>query len=206
MTGRTMYRVFLKRVFDVLAACFLLVISSPLLMVLAVLIRLLLGSPVLFIQERVGKGEKIFPMYKFRSMTDRRDEQGNPLSDEQRLTRFGAMLRSASLDELPELLNIVKGDMSLIGPRPLLVRYLPRYTETQRRRHAVRPGITGLAQVNGRNSISWDEKFAYDVFYVDNHSFIMDIGIVLKSIKVVLTRSDINSATSISMEEFLGSE
>jgi len=201
-----MYRVFLKRVFDVLAACFLLVISSPLLMVLAVLIRLLLGSPVLFIQERVGKGEKIFPMYKFRSMTDRRDEQGNPLSDEQRLTRFGAMLRSASLDELPELLNIVKGDMSLIGPRPLLVRYLPRYTETQRRRHAVRPGITGLAQVNGRNSISWDEKFAYDVFYVDNHSFIMDIGIVLKSIKVVLTRSDINSATSISMEEFLGSE
>jgi lipopolysaccharide/colanic/teichoic acid biosynthesis glycosyltransferase len=139
-------------------------------------------------------------------MTDDSDEQGILLPDEQRLTRFGSMLRLTSFDELPELLNILKGDMSFIGPRPLLVKYLPRYNETQRRRHEVRPGMTGMAQVNGRNSISWDEKFSYDVFYVDNYSFITDVQIFLKSIKVVLTRADINSASSVSMEEFLGSE
>jgi len=196
----------LKRLFDIFVALFLILIFSPFLLVLSFLIRLLLGTPVIFTQKRVGKGEKIFMRYKFRSMTDDSDEQGILLPDEQRLTRFGSMLRSTRFDELPELLNILKGDMSFIGPRPLLVKYLPRYNETQRRRHEVRPGMTGMAQVNGRNSISWDEKFSYDVFYVDNYSFITDVQIFLKSIKVVLTRADINSASSVSMEEFLGSE
>lgn len=200
-----MYRLFLKRLLDIICAIALLVIGSPLLLVLALLVRVFLGSPVLFTQQRPGKDEKIFTLYKFRSMTDKRDGQGELLADEQRVSRFGKLLRSTSLDELPELFNILKGDMSFVGPRPLLVRYLDRYDETQRRRHEVRPGLTGLAQVNGRNSISWDEKFAYDVFYVDNLSFPMDARIILRSIKAVVSRADINSSSSISMEEFLGS-
>lgn len=205
MRNLRMYRLFLKRLLDIICAIALLVIGSPLLLVLALLVRVFLGSPVLFTQQRPGKDEKIFTLYKFRSMTDKRDGQGELLADEQRVSRFGKLLRSTSLDELPELFNILKGDMSFVGPRPLLVRYLDRYDETQRRRHEVRPGLTGLAQVNGRNSISWDEKFAYDVFYVDNLSFPMDARIILRSIKAVVSRADINSSSSISMEEFLGS-
>ncbi len=191
---------------DLILACAATAVLSPVMLATAALVRAKLGAPVLFYQERPGKDEKIFRLYKFRSMTDERDENGELLPDEIRLTAFGKKLRATSLDELPELLNIIRGDMSLVGPRPLLVRYLSRYTEKQARRHEVRPGFTGLAQVHGRNAISWEEKFDWDVQYVDNITFLGDCKIILDTIKTVLLREGISSATSVTMEEFMGSK
>ena len=199
-----MYRNCIKRLLDIVISLCGIVILSPIYLLLAVMVGKKLGTPVIFRQERPGKNEKIFQLYKFRSMTDERDDAGELLPDEARLTPFGKKLRSTSLDELPELFNILRGDMSLIGPRPLLVRYLPRYSETQRRRHDVRPGLTGLAQVNGRNAITWEQKFAYDVEYVDHLTFAMDVGIFLKTVRAVLKHEGINSETSATMEEFMG--
>lgn len=199
-----MYQRYIKRVLDFLLALVAIIVLSPIMLIVAILVRTKLGSPVLFKQQRPGKNEKIFNMYKFRTMTDQKDENGNLLPDEVRLTEFGKKLRSTSLDELPELFNIIKGDMSIVGPRPLLVRYLPLYNERQRHRHDVRPGFTGLAQVNGRNSISWEEKFEWDVRYVENITFFGDIKIILKTVKTVLTHEGISSDTSVTMEEFRG--
>lgn len=190
-----MYKYFFKRLFDFILSLLAIIVLSPIYIVVAVLVRTKLGSPVLFTQDRPGKDEKIFKMYKFRSMTDDRDENGNLLLDEVRLTKFGKLLRSTSLDELPELFNILKGDMSIVGPRPLLVRYLPYYTEQERHRHDVRPGLTGLAQVNGRNFTSWEETFQYDVKYVNNISLFMDIKIIINTFFKVVIRSDITDAT-----------
>ena len=201
-----MYQKYIKRGFDFILALIASIILSPVILIVAVLVRIKLGSPVLFKQPRPGKNEKIFNMYKFRTMTDARDENGELLPDEVRLTKFGKTLRSTSLDELPELFNILKGDMSIVGPRPLLVRYLPLYNERQKHRHEVRPGFTGLAQVNGRNSISWEEKFEWDVKYVEHVTFLQDCRIILKTIGVVLKRDGIISTTSATMEEFKGSE
>ena len=197
---------YIKRLLDILLSGCALVILSPVLLVVAILVRIKLGSPVIFCQERPGKDEKIFRMYKFRSMTDERDEDGNLLPDEVRLTRFGRLLRSTSLDELPELWNIFKGDMSVVGPRPLLVKYLPLYNEEQRHRHDVRPGLTGLAQVSGRNAITWEEKFFHDVRYVENVSFFLDVQIVISTVKKVLKHEGITSDSSATMEEFKGTE
>lgn len=190
-------RVF-KRFFDILLSGLALLILSPLLLVLAILVRVNLGSPILFRQERPGKDEKIFKLYKFRSMSDRRDENGNLLSDEERLGKFGKLLRSTSLDELPELWNIFKGDMSLVGPRPLLVEYLPYYTVTEHHRHDVRPGLTGLAQINGRNALTWEEKFGYDLTYVNQVSLLADLSILFHTVKKVFCRSDIISGAELS--------
>ena len=201
-----MYKRFVKRCLDFLLSLAALIILSPVLLLVAILVRCKLGSPILFKQKRPGLHEKIFCMYKFRTMTDAKDADGNLLPDEVRLTKFGKLLRSTSLDELPELFNILKGDMAIVGPRPLLVQYLPRYNERQRRRHDVRPGFTGLAQVNGRNSISWQEKFEWDVRYVEKVSFLMDLRIIAKTVKVVLKRDGISSETSATMEEFRGNE
>lgn len=201
-----MYQKCFKRVLDVvLSGCALLVLW-PVLLVVAALVRRKLGSPAIFCQERPGKDGKIFRLYKFRSMTDQRDEHGDLLPDEARLTPFGRLLRSTSLDELPELWNILRGDMSLVGPRPLLVKYLPLYNEAQRHRHDVRPGLTGLAQVSGRNAISWEEKFSYDIEYVQNLSFRNDLKIVFLTVKKVLVREGIRSETAATMEEFRGTE
>lgn len=200
------YRIFLKRLFDILLSGLALLLLSPVLLIVAVLVRTKLGSPVLFRQERPGKDEKIFTLYKFRTMTDERDENGQLLPDEVRLTSFGKMLRSTSLDELPELLNIFKGEMSIIGPRPLLVKYLPLYNETQKHRHDVRPGLTGLAQINGRNAITWEKKFEYDVEYVNNLSFAMDWKIFWGTVGAVLKREGISSATDATMEAFTGTK
>ena len=180
------------------------IVLLPVMLIIAVLVRIKLGSPVIFKQERPGKNEKIFKMYKFRTMTNGTDSNGDLLPDEKRLTKFGKFLRSTSLDELPELINIIKGDMSIVGPRPLLVRYLPLYNEKQKHRHDVRPGFTGYAQVNGRNTISWEEKFGLDVYYVNHISFFMDVKIILKTVKTVLFREGITSETSVTMEEFRG--
>ena len=201
-----MYDRVVKRVIDMLLSAIALLVLLPIFFILAVLVRVKLGNPVFFSQERPGRDEKVFRMYKFRSMTDIRDEHGELLPDEERLTHFGAMLRATSLDELPELWNIFKGDMSIVGPRPLLVKYLPRYNERQRRRHEVRPGLTGWAQVNGRNAISWEQKFEYDVEYVERESFWFDMKILLMTVGKVLHRSGINQEGSATMEEFLGSE
>ena len=201
-----MYKRFVKRCLDFLLSLAALIILSPVLLLVAILVRCKLGSPILFKQKRPGLHEKIFCMYKFRTMTDAKDADGNLLPDEERLTKFGKLLRSTSLDELPELFNILKGDMAIVGPRPLLVQYLPRYNERQHHRHDVRPGFTGLAQVNGRNSISWQEKFEWDVRYVENVSFLMDLRIIAKTVKVVLKRDGISSETSATMEEFRGNE
>jgi undecaprenyl phosphate N,N'-diacetylbacillosamine 1-phosphate transferase len=201
-----MYQKYIKRGLDFILSLIASIILSPVMLVVAVLVRIKLGSPVLFKQQRPGKNEKIFGMYKFRTMTDERDENGELLPDEVRLTKFGKVLRNTSLDELPELFNIVKGDMSIVGPRPLLVRYLPLYNERQKHRHDVRPGFTGLAQVNGRNSISWEEKFEWDVKYVEHVTFLQDCRIILKTVGVVLKRDGISSATSVTMEEFLGTK
>lgn len=201
-----MYKRFVKRCLDFLLSLAALIILSPVLLLVAILVRCKLGSPILFKQKRPGLHEKIFCMYKFRTMTDAKDADGNLLPDEVRLTKFGKLLRSTSLDELPELFNILKGDMAIVGPRPLLVQYLPRYNERQHHRHDVRPGFTGLAQVNGRNSISWQEKFEWDVRYVENVSFLMDLRIIAKTVKVVLKRDGISSETSVTMEEFRGNE
>ena len=198
-----MYKRFVKRCLDFLLSLAALIILSPVLLLVAILVGCKLGSPILFKQKRPGLHEKIFCMYKFRTMTDAKDADGNLLPDEMRLTKFGKLLRSTSLDELPELFNILKGDMAIVGPRPLLVQYLPRYNERQHHRHDVRPGFTGLAQVNGRNSISWQETFEWDV---ENVSFLMDLRIIAKTVKVVLKRDGISSETSATMEEFRGNE
>lgn len=200
-----MYRKYIKRLLDFILSLFAIIILSPVLLIVALLIRIKLGSPVIFKQKRPGLNEKIFTLYKFRTMTDVKDEQGNLLPDEIRLTKFGKLLRSTSLDELPELFNILKGDMAIVGPRPLLVRYLPLYNEHQKHRHDVRPGFTGYAQCNGRNAISWEEKFDLDVYYTKNLTLFMDIKIIIKTIKVVLFREGISSETSVTMEEFRGS-
>lgn len=197
-----MYKRFIKRGLDIAISLTGLIILSPVLLVLALLVRCKLGSPVLFRQERPGKKEKIFKLYKFRTMTDQRDANGQLLPDEVRLTRFGKLLRSTSLDELPELLNILKGDMSLIGPRPLLVRYLPWYTPQERRRHDVRPGLTGLAQVNGRNALGWESRFAYDLEYVDHCSFGLDMKILAMTVGKVLKRSGTLSGADQTVEDF----
>lgn len=193
-----------KRIFDLCLTVPAFIILSPVMGVTAVLVAVKLGRPVLFTQQRPGYQEKIFKMYKFRSMTDARDEHGELLPDEVRLTPFGEKLRSTSLDELPELLNILKGDMSLVGPRPLLVQYLPLYNKRQHRRHEVRPGITGLAQINGRNSISWEEKFEYDVQYAEHLTFKEDIRILFETVSTVFRREGINSEHSATMEDFTG--
>ena len=199
------YRRFIKRAMDFILSLIAIVILSPILLVVALLVRVKLGSPVLFKQKRPGLNENIFMMYKFRTMTDERGEHGELLPDNVRLTRFGRLLRSTSLDELPELFNILRGDMSIVGPRPLLVQYLPIYNDHQKRRHEVRPGLSGLAQVNGRNAISWENKFDLDVEYVDNVSFIGDWKIIFLTIKKVFVREGINSEVAATMEPFKGS-
>ncbi|MBQ7101987.1 MAG: sugar transferase [Clostridia bacterium] len=194
----------IKRAADFLLALFALLVLAIPLGILSVLVKTKLGSPVLFRQERPGKNGEIFTLYKFRTMTDERDGNGNLLPDEVRLTKFGRLLRNLSLDELPEFYNILKGDMSFVGPRPLLVRYLPLYSERQAMRHNVRPGLTGLAQVNGRNLLTWEEKFEWDVKYVENISPWLDIKILFKTVLNVLKREGISSETSATMEEFKG--
>lgn len=184
-----MYRKFFKRFFDVVLSLLALVILSPVLLAVALLVRIKLGSPVIFHQERPGKDEKIFHLYKFRSMTDARDENGELLPDEIRLTKFGRVLRSTSLDELPELWNILKGDMSVVGPRPLLVKYLPRYSEEQRHRHDVRPGLTGLSQASGDVDMTWERQFALDVEYVGHITFFLDVKIIFLTVRRVLVRN-----------------
>ena len=194
----------MKRIFDLLASCAALLLLSPVLLIVAVLVRMRLGGPVLFKQVRPGLNGVPFEMYKFRTMTGQRDKDGVLLPDEQRLTPFGRRLRSSSLDELPELLNVIKGDMSLVGPRPLLMSYLQLYSPEQMRRHDVRPGITGWAQVNGRNAISWHEKFALDIWYVANRSFVLDIRILFSTVAAVLTRRGITSDAHVTMPPFTG--
>ena len=196
----------IKRIIDLLLSGLALLVLSPVYLVLAVLVRRRLGSPVIFSQQRPGRNGRIFEMYKFRCMTDARNAEGELLPDEYRLTEFGKKLRATSLDELPELWNIFKGDMSIVGPRPLLVRYLPRYNERQKHRHDVRPGLTGWAQVNGRNAISWEQKFAYDVEYVEKESFLLDMKIILMTVGKVLHRSGINQDGNATMEEFMGTK
>ena len=191
-----LYNRYIKRILDIIVSMTFIILFSWLYLILAILVRIKLGSPVLFCQERPGYNEKIFKLYKFRTMTDKRDEKGMLLPDGERLTRFGSMLRRTSLDELPEMFNILKGDMSLIGPRPLLVEYLPYYTEEERLRHSVRPGLTGLAQVSGRNLLGWDDRFKTDVEYVRNISFALDVRILFNTVKKVLVRDDIEVDTN----------
>ena len=197
-----MYRKYVKRILDIVISLCGIIVLSPVYLILAVLVRIKLGSPVIFKQERPGKDEKIFHLYKFRSMNDARNEKGELLPDEVRLTPFGKKLRSTSLDELPELVNILRGDMSLIGPRPLLVRYLPWYTEEERHRHDVRPGLTGLAQVNGRNALGWEGRFAYDLEYVNHLSFGMDLKIIGMTVGRVLRHSGTLSGADQVVEDF----
>lgn len=201
-----MYKLFFKRFFDFILSLIAIIMLSPVYLIVIVLVRIKLGSPVFFTQKRPGKDEKIFKMYKFRTMTNEVDENGNLLPDDKRLTKFGKLLRSTSLDELPELFNILKGDMSIVGPRPLLVRYLPLYNEYQKHRHDARPGFTGWAQCNGRNSIGWEEKFDLDVYYVNHITFLLDVKIIFKTVKTVLRREGISSEASATMEEFRGSQ
>lgn len=199
-----MYAKYFKRVLDFLLSLIAIIILSPVLLIIAILVRIKLGSPVLFKQKRPGKNERIFTLYKFRTMTDKKDENGNLLPDEDRLTKFGKVLRSTSLDELPELFNILKGDMSIVGPRPLLVEYLELYNEEQKHRHDVRPGLTGLAQISGRNSISWEEKFKDDIKYVNKVTFINDVKIVLKTVIKVFKREGISQEGNATIEKFTG--
>ncbi|WP_427113991.1 sugar transferase [Megasphaera sueciensis] len=201
-----MYRHCIKRLIDLILSVIAVAMLSPLLIVIGTLIRIKLGKPVFFKQQRPGKNEVIFEIFKFRTMKDTKDQNGNLLSDELRLTKFGKFLRSTSIDELPELINILRGDMSIVGPRPLLVKYLPLYDELQRQRHDVKPGLTGLAQVNGRNAITWEKKFEYDVAYVKNITFVGDCKIVFQTILKVLQRKGISSKSSVTMEEFRGSK
>ncbi|CAG9620194.1 Undecaprenyl phosphate N,N'-diacetylbacillosamine 1-phosphate transferase [Sutcliffiella rhizosphaerae] len=203
--ARMYYRYF-KRPLDIVLALIAVIILTPVFIIVYLLVKCKLGSPVIFKQKRPGLNEKVFVMYKFRTMTNAVDKDGVLIPDEERLTRFGCFLRSTSLDELPELFNILKGDMSLVGPRPLLVQYLPLYNQHQRRRHDVRPGLSGLAQVSGRNSISWEEKFNLDVVYVESVNFIGDCEIIFRTIKKVFVREGINSVSSTTMEQFQGSD
>ena len=196
------YEKYFKRPLDFCCGSAAVVVFCWLYAIVAILVRVKLGSPVLFTQDRPGKDEKIFKLYKFRTMTDKRDENGELLPDEVRLTKFGKMLRATSLDELPEAFNIIKGDMSVIGPRPLLVKYLPYYSEEQHRRHEVRPGLSGYAQAHGRNGVSWDDKFAMDVHYVDHITFLSDIKIIIDTVLSVAKKEGISSATSVTMEDF----
>lgn len=201
---KTFYELIIKRPMDFILSLIAIIVLLPVIIIVAILVRIKLGGPVLFTQNRPGKNEKIFKLYKFRTMTSAKDKDGKLLPDEVRLTKFGKFLRSTSLDELPGLFNILKGHMSIVGPRPLLVQYLPLYNEEQKKRHLVRPGLTGLAQVNGRNAISWDEKFRYDVKYVEKITFIGDIKIIILTTFKVIRRKDINSNTSATMEFFEG--
>jgi lipopolysaccharide/colanic/teichoic acid biosynthesis glycosyltransferase len=206
MRKQSFYEKYIKRLLDVVLSGCALIVLSPVLLVTAVLVRTKLGRPVIFCQPRPGKDGKIFNLYKFRSMTDQRDQEGNLLPDEVRLTKFGKLLRSTSLDELPELWNILRGDMSIVGPRPLLVKYLPLYNEEQRHRHDVLPGLTGWAQVNGRNSITWEDKFRHDLWYVNNISFTLDLKILFLTVKKVFCREGISSDSAATMEEFKGTK
>lgn len=200
------YQKYIKRSMDFILSLIAIIFLSPVLLVVAILVGNKLGYPVIFKQKRPGLNEKIFTLYKFRTMTEERDEDGELLPDSVRLTRFGKFLRSTSLDELPELFNIIKGDMSIIGPRPLLIQYLPLYDDHQKRRHEVRPGLSGLAQVSGRNSISWEDKFELDVEYVDNVSFIRDWKIIFLTLKRVLEREGVNAEGNATIEPFKGAQ
>ncbi|MHC1714454.1 MAG: sugar transferase [Acidaminococcaceae bacterium] len=201
-----MYKNYIKRFLDIILSFLALLILAPLLLIVFLLIKIKLGSPVLFKQERPGLNGIIFEILKFRTMTDETDENGKLLPDSERLTSFGKFLRSTSIDELPELINILRGDMSIVGPRPLLVKYLPLYNNEQKHRHDVRPGLTGYAQAHGRNALTWEEKFEMDVWYVAHISFKTDVKIIIDTINAVLTHEGISSETSATMEEFLGSE
>ena len=196
----------MKRIFDFIFSFVLLFFLLPVMILVAIIIRFKLGSPILFSQDRPGLNGKVFKMMKFRSMLDEKDAQGNFLPDNERLTDFGSFLRSTSLDELPGLFNVLKGDMSIVGPRPLLVQYLCLYSAEQARRHDVRPGITGWAQVNGRNAISWEQKFEYDIWYVDNHSLVLDFTILLLTVKKVFFKEDISASNHATMPEFKGNK
>jgi len=202
----SMYELFLKKLFDLTLSMVMIIVLSPIILIIALMVRVFIGKPVIYKQERPGLNEKIFTIYKFRTMKDLKDDDGKLLPDGRRLTKFGKVLRSLSLDELPELYNIIRGDMSFVGPRPLLVKYLDLYNDHQKKRHRVRPGLTGLAQVNGRNAISWDEKFNLDIKYVEKVHFWTDIRIVLKTIIVVFKKSGVSSNTSVTMEEFKGND
>lgn len=204
--NKGLYEKYFKRLLDIMLSVIAIVLLLPIILLVSLLVYFKLGSPILFKQERPGKNERIFKMYKFRTMTDEKDEKGELLPDIVRLTAFGKWLRSTSLDELPELFNILKGDMSIVGPRPLLSKYLPLYSEEQARRHEVRPGLTGYAQANGRNSLNWEEKFVMDVEYVDNISFKGDVKIIFQTVIAVFKRSGISSAESVTMEEFKGNK
>ncbi len=204
MKKKGFYEKFIKRPQDLILSLIALVILSPILLLIAILVRIKLGSPILFVQERPGLNEKIFKLYKFRTMTDKKDENGEFLPDSVRLTKFGKILRATSLDELPEIWNIFRGDMAIVGPRPLLVQYLQLYNKDQKRRHDVKPGLSGLAQVNGRNAISWEEKFDLDTKYIDNLCFANDWKIILLTIKKVFVKEGISSETSMTMEPFRG--
>lgn len=186
-----MYKKYVKRFLDIIISLCGLIILSPIILIVAILVRIKLGSPVIFKQERPGKDEKIFKLYKFRSMSDKKDENGKLLPDSERLTKFGKILRATSLDEIPELVNILKGEMSLIGPRPLSVMYLPYYNETEKHRHDVRPGLTGLAQINGRNVLNWEDRFAYDIEYINNITFMNDLKILFKTFYKVIKKEDV---------------
>ncbi|MEJ6528758.1 sugar transferase [Exiguobacterium sp. USCH10] len=201
-----MYERYFKRMQDLTLASLALLVLSPILFVVGVMIRIKLGGPIFFLQERPGKDGVVFHLIKFRTMTEERDEHGELLPDEKRLTPFGQKLRSLSIDELPSLINIIKGDLSIVGPRPLLVEYLPRYSVVQKRRHEVRPGLTGLAQVNGRNRLSWEDRFNLDVRYVDHITFLGDWNIVVQTVYKVFKRDGISSETSATMEAFMGNE
>lgn len=201
-----MYRKYIKRILDFVLSLIAIIVLSPILLIVGILVRIKLGSPVIFKQKRPGKDEKIFTLYKFRTMTDKKDENGKELPDSERLTKFGKVLRSTSLDELPELFNILKGDMAIVGPRPLLVEYLDLYNEEQKHRHDVRPGLTGLAQVNGRNSISWEEKFEEDIEYINKITFIEDLKIVFKTVGKVFKREGISQEENETMKKFEGNK
>ena len=201
-----MYKKYIKRIIDIILSLLALIILSPLIIIIGISVRIKIGKPIIFKQKRPGKNEEIFILYKFRTMTEEKDEYGNLLPDEKRLTEFGKFLRSTSLDELPELFNILKGDMSIVGPRPLLVEYLPLYNEQQKHRHDVRPGLTGLAQINGRNSITWNKKFNEDIEYVNNITFMLDVKIVFKTIAKVIKKEGINQDENTTMKKFAGNE
>ena len=201
-----MYRKYLKRLFDFLLSLIAFIILIPIMLLISIIVCVKLGRPIIFQQKRTGKSERLFPLYKFRTMTDEKDKDGNLLPDDERITKFGKFLRSTSLDELPELINIIKGDMSIVGPRPLLIEYLPLYNKEQKKRHNVRPGLTGLAQVNGRNNLDWEERFKEDVYYVENLSLIMDIKIILKTIIKVIKREDISEEETATARKFTGSD